>query len=64
MRFCGARRVRIAACETVTLFNIGEASKAFIMELRCLSYKHYERMKFGTSWFIRMRIARTLLLTG
>ena len=37
-RFCGARRVRIAECETVTLFNIGEASKAFIMELRCLSY--------------------------
>ena len=32
-KFCGARRVRIAACETVTLFNTGAASKAAVMEL-------------------------------
>ena len=32
-KFCGARRVRIAACETVTLFNTGTGSKAVVMEL-------------------------------
>ena len=32
-KFCGARKVRIAACETVTLFNTGAASKADVMEL-------------------------------
>lgn len=32
-KFCGARRVRIAACETIAVFNTGAASKAVTMEL-------------------------------
>ena len=32
-KFCGARSVRIAACETITLFNIGAASKAVTLDL-------------------------------
>jgi hypothetical protein len=32
-KFCGARRVRIAVCETVAVFNTGAASKAVIMNL-------------------------------
>ncbi|XP_028405772.1 uncharacterized protein LOC114528348 [Dendronephthya gigantea] len=32
-KFCGARRVRIAACETVAVFNTGAASKAMFMVL-------------------------------
>ena len=34
-KFCGARRVRIAACETIAVFNTGAASKAVIMNLWC-----------------------------
>ena len=33
-KFCGARRVRIAACETIAVFNTGAGSKAVTMELR------------------------------
>ena len=32
-KFCGARRVRIAACETIAVFNTGAASKAVVMNL-------------------------------
>ena len=32
-KFCGARRVRIAACETIAVFNTGAGSKAVTMEL-------------------------------
>ena len=32
-KFCGARRVRIAACETIAVFNTGAGSKAFTMKL-------------------------------
>ena len=32
-RFCGSRKVRIAVCETVALFNTGTASKAVLMEM-------------------------------
>lgn len=32
-KFCGARRVRIAASETVAVFNTGAASKAVLMEM-------------------------------
>ncbi|CAB4006642.1 Hypothetical predicted protein, partial [Paramuricea clavata] len=32
-KFCGARHVRIAVCETVAVFNTGAASKAVIMNL-------------------------------
>lgn len=32
-KFCGARKVRIAACETIMVFNTGAASKAVTMEL-------------------------------
>lgn len=32
-KFCGARRVRIAVCETVAIFNTGAASKAVIMNM-------------------------------
>ena len=32
-KFCGARRVRIAVCETIAMFNTGAASKAVIMDL-------------------------------
>jgi hypothetical protein len=32
-KFCGARKVRIAACETVAVFNTGAASKAVMMTL-------------------------------
>ena len=32
-KFCGARRVRIAACETILVFNTGAASKAVVMNL-------------------------------
>lgn len=31
--FVGVRRVRIAVCETVTVFNTGAANKAVIMDL-------------------------------
>ena len=33
-RFCGARHVRIAVCETVAVFNTGSGSKAVIMNLQ------------------------------
>ena len=33
IKFCGARKVCIAACETIMVFNTGAASKAVIMEL-------------------------------
>ncbi|CAB3990356.1 Hypothetical predicted protein [Paramuricea clavata] len=32
-KFCGARRVRIAACETIAAFNTGAASKAVALDL-------------------------------
>ena len=32
-KFCGARRVRIAVCETIAAFNTGAASKAVVMNL-------------------------------
>ena len=32
-KFCGARRVRTAACGTIAVFNTGAASKAVIMNL-------------------------------
>ena len=32
-KFCGARRVRIAACETIAAFNTGAASKAVVLDL-------------------------------
>ena len=32
-KFCGARRVRIAACETIAVFNTGAGSKAVTMKL-------------------------------
>ncbi|CAB3999514.1 Hypothetical predicted protein [Paramuricea clavata] len=33
-KFCGARLVRIAVCETIAMFNTSASSKAAIMELR------------------------------
>lgn len=32
-KFCGARRVRISACETIAAFNTGAASKAVALDL-------------------------------
>ena len=32
-KFCGARRVRIAVCETVAVYNTGAASKAMVMTM-------------------------------
>ena len=31
-KFCGVRRVRIAVCETIAVFNTGAASKAVMMD--------------------------------
>ena len=32
-KFCGARKVTIAVCETIALFNTGAASKAMVMDI-------------------------------
>ena len=32
-KFCGARKVTIAVCETIALFNTGAASKAIVMDI-------------------------------
>ena len=33
IKFCGARKVTIAVCETIALFNTGAASKAIVMDI-------------------------------
>ena len=40
-KFCGARRVRIAVCETIAAFNTGAASKAVVMILWCYPWSPY-----------------------
>ena len=40
-KFCGARRVRIAVCETIAAFNTGAASKAVVMNLWCYPWSPY-----------------------
>ena len=44
-RFCGARRVRIAVCETVAVFNTGSGSKAVIMNLCGISRPGIQTMR-------------------
>ena len=44
-RFCGARRVRIAVCETVAVFNTGSGSKAVVMKLCGISRPGIQTMR-------------------
>ena len=44
-RFCGVRRVRIAVCETVAVFNTGAGSKAAVMKLCGITSPGAQTMK-------------------
>ena len=44
-RFCGVRRVRIAVCETVPVFNTGAGSKAAVMYLCGITSPGAQTMK-------------------